>query len=71
LRTLACGHAMALETIVQARFLRLTSLAVSPQVRQRAFSAQLDAQIRGDMLSPRTTTIEDLQTFASARLRGE
>lgn len=70
LRTLACGHAMGVDTIVQARFLRLTSLAVSPQVRQRAFSAQLDAQIRGDMLSPRTTTIEDLQAFASAQLRG-
>lgn len=71
LRTVACGHAMSVDTIVQARFLRLTSLAVSPQVRQRAFSAQLDAQIRGDMLSPRTTTIEDLQAFASAKLRGE
>ncbi len=70
LRALACGHAMRVDTIVQARFLRLTSLAVSPQVRQRAFSAQLDAQIRGDMLSPRTTTIEDLQAFASAQLRG-
>lgn len=70
LRALACGHAMGVDTIVQARFLRLTSLAVSPKVRQRAFSAQLDAQIRGDMLSPQTTTIEDLQTFASAQLRG-
>lgn len=69
LRTLACGQAIRLDTIVQARFLRLTSLAVSPQMRQRAFSAQLDAQIRGNMLSPRTTTIEDLQTFASAQLR--
>lgn len=71
LRALACGHAMRVDAIVQARFLRLTSLTVSPKVRQRAFSAQLDAQIRSDMLSPRTTTIEDLQAFASARLRGE
>lgn len=70
LRALACGQAMGVDAIVQARFLRLTSLAVSPQVRQRAFSAQLDAQIRGDMLSPRTTMIEDLQAFASAQLRG-
>ncbi len=70
LRTLACGHAIGLDAIVQARFLRLTSLTVSPEVRQRAFTAQLDAQVRGDMLSPRTTTIEDLHAFASAQLRG-
>ena len=69
-RAIACGQVMTLDTIAQARFLRLTSLAVSPEVRQRAFSAQLDAQVRGDMLSPRTTTIEDLHTFASAQLRG-
>ncbi len=69
-RTLACGHAIGLDAIVQARFLRLTSLTVSPEVRQRAFTAQLDAQVRGDMLSPRTTTIEDLHAFASAQLRG-
>ncbi len=69
LRTLGCGHAMTLDAIVQARFLRLTSLAVSPEMRQRAFSAQLDAQVRGDMLSPRTTTIEDLRAFACAQLR--
>lgn len=70
LRELACGHAMALDAIAQARFLRLTSLAVSPEVRQRAFTAQIDAQVRSDMLSPRTTTIEDLRGFASARLGG-
>lgn len=68
LRDLACGHALALETIVHARFLRLTSLAVSPEVRQRAFSAQLEAQLHSDMLSPRTTTIGDLHGFATAQL---
>ena len=70
LRELACGYAMGLDTVAQARFLRLTSLAVSPDVRQRAFTAQIDAQVHGDMLSPRTTTIEDLHAFASARLGG-
>lgn len=69
-RAIACGHAFALDTIVQARFLRLTSLAVPPEVRQRAFSAQLDAQVNGNMLSPRTTTIEDLRRFATAQLVG-
>ncbi len=67
-RAIACGHAMPLEAIVQARFLRLTTLAVSPKVRPRAFSAQLESQVRGDMLSPLTTTIEDLHMFASTRL---
>jgi hypothetical protein len=69
-RALACGHAIALDAIEQARFLRLTTLAVPPEVRQSAFSAQFDAQIRSDMLSPRTTTIEDLRGFATARLSG-
>ncbi len=68
-RALACGHALRLDAIVQARFLRLTTLSVPPDVRPRAFNAQLDAQVRSDMLSPRTTTIDDLRAFAFAQLR--
>lgn len=68
LGTTDAGAVYALETIAQARFLRLTTLAVSPKVRRRAFSAQFDAQVRGDMLSPATTTLEDLRRFADSRL---
>jgi hypothetical protein len=68
LRPLACGVAHDIATIAEARFLRLTTLAVSPKVRQRAFSAQFEAQVRGNMLSPGSTTIDDLRGFASASL---
>lgn len=67
-RTVACGDVMPISAIEQARFLRLTTLTVPPDLRRRAFSAQLEAQVRGDMLSPLTTTIEDLRTFAVSRL---
>lgn len=68
LRGTTCGHVFRLSTIEQARFLRLTTLAVSPAARARAFSAQFEAQQRNDLLSPATTTIDDLRTFARTRL---
>lgn len=68
LRDTACGHVFPLPAIAQARFLRLTTLAVSPAARARAFSAQFEAQQRNNLLSPGTTTIEDLRAFAHARL---
>ena len=71
LRDIGCGQALSLDAIEQARFLRLTTLAVSPAVRRRAFSAQFETQIRGDMLSPATTTIEHLRDFAHARLAND
>ncbi|NOT86790.1 MAG: hypothetical protein HOP03_01245 [Lysobacter sp.] len=63
-RDIACGHLLPIEAITQARFLRLTTLAVSTAIRRRAFSAQFEAQLRGDMLSPASTTIDDLRQFA-------
>lgn len=68
LRDTACGHVYPLSAVAQARFLRLTTLAVSPASRARAFSAQFEAQQRNDLLSPGTTTIEDLRAFAQAQL---
>ncbi len=62
------GHALPLSIIEQARFLRLTTLAVSPEARQRAFSVQVDEQIRSDFFSPLLTTIEHLQAFARDEL---
>lgn len=63
-----CGRVYPLSAIVQARFLRLTTLAVSPKVRRRAFTSQFESQLRSDMLSPATTTIEHLRDFALGRL---
>lgn len=62
------GLRLPLSCIAEARFLRLTTLALPPGVRERAFSAQVDAQIRSRMLSPTTTTMAELQTFAHRQL---
>lgn len=67
-REIGCGRALSLKIVREARFLRLTTLSVSPATRRRAFSAQFEAQLRNDMLSPATTTIEDLRDFARERL---
>ena len=68
IREIDCGRVYPLAVIEQARFLRLTTLAVTPGVRRRAFSAQFESQLRSDMLSPATTTIEHLRDFALGRL---
>lgn len=58
------GTRLPLADIARARFLRLTTLTLPPQDRQRAFSAQVEAQVRARMLSPTTTTLAELQGFA-------
>ena len=62
------GKAIPITAISEARFLRLTTLSVSPEHRRRAFSAQVDAQIHGQMVSPMTTTLDDLRRFARNEL---
>jgi hypothetical protein len=62
------GRIVSLHGIAQARFLRLTTLAVAPEVRRRAFTAQVDAQIRSNMLSPLTATMAQLQKLAREQL---
>lgn len=62
------GKAFSLRAIHRLRFLRLTTMAVPPEARQRAFSVQLKAQIRTNMLSPLHTTIEQLFEFALTKL---
>ena len=59
------GLRLPMRAIAEARFLRLTTLAVEPCDRRRAFSAQLEAEVRGRMLSPETTTLEELRGFAA------
>lgn len=67
--TIAHGLRLPLSAIAQARFLRLTTLAVEPCDRRRAFSAQLEAEVRGGMLSPATTTIAELRGFAMSEAK--
>lgn len=63
------GNVITLENVTTARFLRLTTLSVEPRIRRRAFSQQLETQVRMPMLSPQTTTIEQISEFALAELR--
>ncbi|TDR35765.1 hypothetical protein DFR29_1346 [Tahibacter aquaticus] len=55
-------------TLHSVRFLRLTTLVVSPAARRRAFSQQMELQARSNMFSPMTTTIEHLVQFARGEL---
>lgn len=64
------GNTIPVETLTAARFLRLTTLAVEPAIRKRAFSQQLEMQVRLPMLSPQTTTVEQLFDAALKELRG-
>jgi hypothetical protein len=66
-RATANGTVLPLAAIAEARFLRLTTLAVEPASRQRVFSAQMDAQRRAGMLSPDSTTLAELRAFAAAQ----
>lgn len=64
------GKVIRLSDVEQARFLRLTTLAVPPEVRQRAFGQQFKLQLRLNMLSPLETTLAQLQQFAADELAG-
>ncbi|MEC7118651.1 MAG: hypothetical protein VXW65_01955 [Pseudomonadota bacterium] len=48
--------------------LRLTTLAVSPANRKRAFNAHFDQQVANGLFSPKTTTVEQLMAIALAQL---
>lgn len=61
------GHAIRLAA-VRGRFMRITTLAVSPANRSRAFTHQVHAQLRKSMLSPLHTTLASLQAFAQEEL---
>lgn len=61
------GDVLPLSALAAVRFLRLTTLAVSPKNRERAFSTQFRRQLQDNMMSPRTTTLRDLAAFATAR----
>lgn len=57
------GHVIPVERCA-FRFLRLTTLAVSPAARQRAFTTHFEAQVRGGLFSPGSVTIDDLDRIA-------
>jgi hypothetical protein len=50
------------------RFLRLTTLAVSPAHRERAFSAHFRAQVEAGLYAPGEATVEQLRRVAEEQL---
>lgn len=66
----AQGAILPVSALAEVRFLRLTTLAVAPEHRERAFGDQFRRQVQGNLLSPRTTTLDDLRRFAGARCGG-
>jgi hypothetical protein len=62
------GQVLRLSDIRGARLLRLTTLAVAPTDRARAFSTHFRQQIEGGLFSPDTTTIDQLDTLARKSL---
>lgn len=70
LRQLRRGMVLDASALQETRFLRLTTLAISPASRARAFSSQLQAQVRTAMFSPLTATIGQLQELAQRFVQG-
>lgn len=64
------GMVLPASTLEQTRFLRLTTLAISPAARERAFSTQLQMQVRAAMFSPLTATISQLREMADRLAQG-
>ncbi|MFZ3192530.1 MAG: hypothetical protein WA154_04885 [Moraxellaceae bacterium] len=62
------GQILAAERCTGFYFLRLTTLAVSPAHRKRAFNAHFEQQVANGLFSPLTTTLDQLQAVASAQL---
>jgi hypothetical protein len=50
------------------RFLRLTTLAVSPQNRRRAFSTHFQSQVDAGLFAPGEATIEQLRRVAEEQM---
>ena len=58
------GCVFPISALAEVRFLRLTTLTVEPEHRDRAFGDQFRRQVQSNMLSPGSTRIEDLARFA-------
>jgi hypothetical protein len=62
------GNVIAIERCTGFRFLRLTTLAVSPNNRLRAFSTQFEAQVNAGFFSPGSATIAQVKQIASEQI---
>lgn len=62
------GSVIPLRRCEGFRFLRLTTLAVSPENRQRAFTSHFAAQVKAPLYRPGHATIEQLRRVATEQL---
>jgi hypothetical protein len=63
------GVVIPLSECLGFRFLRLTTLSVSPENRPRAFSKHFDAQVANGLFDPGGVAISQLLSVAEAQLR--
>ena len=62
------GQIIAVEQCAGFRFLRLSTLAVSPANRSRAFSAHFEAQLAAGLFAPGEATVAQLRGIAQGQL---
>lgn len=62
------GSVMPISACAGFRFLRLSTLAVSPAHRQRAFTAHFEAQVAAGLFAPGEATFEQLRRVALSQL---
>jgi hypothetical protein len=64
----APGHIIPITACAGFRFLRLSTLAVAPEYRARAFTAHFQAQLDAGLFAPREATVEQLRILALKQL---
>ena len=62
------GDVIPIDACTGFRFLRLSTLAVSPEHRERAFTTHFQAQMAAGLFAPREATIEQLRRLAQDQL---
>jgi hypothetical protein len=62
------GHVISYKELNGFWFLRLTTLAISPKNRKRAFSTHYKQQVANGLYSPGTTELTQLFNIAQAQI---
>lgn len=62
------GHIISIHDVIGFWFLRLTTLAISPQNRARAFSSHFKQQVDNGLFSPETTELKQLISVAQDQI---
>ncbi len=63
------GYTIPYQAIERFWFLRLTTLAVSPENRKRAFSTHFEQQVHNGLFSPGSTLLKQLDDVANSQLK--